>query len=111
MIELKWSIGKAPEYLHELKRQYEAAHSLMGCFELSGLFSEELMRRVHSLCWRALDVRIRLHKNEYTYEEANDIQKKLNADFRNIFDTYSIFSSDFKTNCLGLYFVITYESN
>ena len=106
-MELTYGIH-LPTQDSELKENYEAFNSLMGNFELSGVFSEKLMDKVYSLAWRALDIKIRKSKNEIDSKTADELRKNIYVEFYTLLNTYNIFSQEFKKISLGLFHTLSY---
>jgi len=88
-----------PDDLIELEDNYNAFNKLMGMFEFSGVFSEKMIGRVYSLSCAALDAKINQYKGLASNEYIEACQDKLYADFKQLFEVYSVFSVEFVAAC------------
>ena len=106
-MELTYGLHLPPQDT-EFKENYEAFNTLMGTFELSGVFSEKLLDKVYVLALRALDVKIKKSKKEIEAKEADELRKKIYVEFHTLLNTYNIFSQEFKKTSLGLFHTLSY---
>lgn len=109
-MNLKYQVGEPPKELEKLKTNYEAYNKLMANMEVCGAFSDKLIERVYSLAWRALDVRIEQEKGNIGNKKADEILHKLYNEFKELFNAYNIFSSEFKSMALGLFHTLCFLS-
>lgn len=106
-MELTYGIHLAPQDV-EFKDNFDAFNTLMGNFELSGVFSEKLMVKIYSLACRALDIKMRKAKNEIDAKSADELRKKIYVEFHTLLNTYNIFSQEFKRTSLSLFHTLSY---
>ena len=102
-MELNFQVGNPPKELSVLQDNYDAFNQLMANMELCGVFSDKLITRTYSIAWRALDVRIEQTKGTIPTEKADVILINLSTEFTNLFDTYNIFSEEFKNIIFALF--------
>ena len=102
-MESKYYLGKVSNELISLIDNYEALNKLMLCLEVSGVFSEKLQSKVYLLSYRAQDLIIKQFRNEIENHEVEKLKRDLYEEFTNIFNSYCIFSDEFKVKCFGLF--------
>ena len=110
-MKLDYQVGEPPKELKNLKSSYEAHNKLMGNMQLCGAFSDKLIERVYLLSWNALDVRIEQEKGKIEREKANEILNKMYNEFRELFNTYNIFSKEFKLISFGLFHTLCFYTD
>lgn len=110
-MNIDYQVGKPPKELKKLKSSYEAGNKLLANMELSGVISINLVGRIYLLCWNALEVRTEQEKGNIENEKANEILNKMYNEFQEIFNTYNIFSSEFKSISLGLFHTVCFYTN
>jgi len=99
---LKIYIENYSKFLPKYKNNLEAAVNLMDTLNLSGCFSDELIKKF----WHRVNdsLQIILSGEEYDFKE--DIES-----FKNIYEPYCIFSEEFKCKLRTLFFVILTKPN
>lgn len=85
------------EYFPKYKKNVEAAAKLIDTLNLSGCFSDELIKRFWLIVGSSLNNRVSNIKHDFK----KDIQ-----DFHNIYEPYCIFSEEFKHNLNSLFLTI-----
>jgi len=95
-----------PKGYEALTDNYEALNALMGSLELSGVFSNELLKKVYGVCYKTIATRENLHDGYITYELAEEKLREFQADFEKIFSVYNIFSQEFSSHLWGLYHTV-----
>lgn len=108
---LTYQVGEPPKELKKLQSNYEAFNKLMGNMELCGVFSDKLIARVYSLAWEALDIRIKQERGKIEREKANEILHKMYFEFEELFNTYNIFSREFKSISFGLFHTLCFYTD
>jgi hypothetical protein len=107
-MELNFQVGNPPKELSTLQDNYDAFNKMMANMELCGVFSDKLITRTYSIAWRALDVRVEQTKGAIPTEKADVILNKLFTEFTNLFDTYNIFSEEFKKITYALFHTVCF---
>lgn len=110
-MNLDYQVGEPPKELKNLKSSYEAHNKLLANMQLCGVFSDKLIARVYSLAWNALDVRIEQEKGKIEREKANEILHKMYFEFEELFNTYNIFSREFKSISFGLFHTLCFYTD
>lgn len=78
---------------------YKAFNVLMGSFDFSGIFSESIIKTVYGLASRILQNKHNVIDNKITLEDAAEKNIIVFNEFKQILDTYIIFSDIFKQKC------------
>ena len=110
-MNIDYQVGEPPKELKKLQSNYEAHNKLLANMQLCGVFSDKLIERVYSLAWNALDVRIEQEKGKIENEKANEILHKMYFEFQELFNTYNIFSSEFKSISFGLFHTLCFYTD
>jgi hypothetical protein len=110
-MNLDYQVGEPPKELKKLQPNYEAHNKLLANMQLCGVFSDKLIARVYSLAWNALDVRIEQEKGKIEREKANEILHKMYFEFEELFNTYNIFSREFKSISFGLFHTLCFYTD
>lgn len=91
---------KKISYLHETDKKYperlKIAYHILETFEHSGVFSEAFQNKIFNIV------------NETFWDIVNKkkTQKTHIKEFQTLFDTYCIFSENFKARIMGLYLTL-----
>lgn len=110
-MELNYLVGDAPKSLKSLEMNYQAHNNLMSNIQLCGVFSDKLIERVYSLSWVALGVVIDIEKGDIKLIEGSRRLKELNIEFQGLFNSYNIFSQEFKIVCFELFNRVRFINN
>lgn len=89
------------------EENYKIAQILMSTFEFSGCFSEVLLNKIYVILIKTIEATARKDFDDFNLKSGKGnramyVMKKFN-EFKDIFETYSIFSDTFKLNCIGLF--------
>jgi len=85
---------------------YKSFNKLMETFEFSGVFSEQMVKKVFSLAFRMIDIKIHTIDNSISKEDSDTKYKEVTTEFTELLNAYCIFSSKFKSNCIMLFISI-----
>lgn len=110
---MKWTLDlpdSLPEDCEKLKMNYEYFNLLMENFQFSGLFSEELLKKVFTISYKVLELRKAFHRGNLSEKDCNTQVQELYNEFERIFTTYCIFSQQFTTHVIGLFHVVAYKN-
>jgi len=108
-MNLNYQIGEPSEKLKKLELNYRAFNTLMADMQLCGVFSEILIKRVFTLSWETLQIKIDYEEGRVESEEVNKVLSDKYHEFCYIFNAYNIFSIEFKQNCFGLFQTICFD--
>jgi len=95
-----------PEGYEALTNNYEALNALLGSFEMSGVFSNELLKKVYGICFKTITIRENFHDGKITFGDAEKMLGALHIEFDNIFKVYCIFSQEFTVRLYGLFHTV-----
>jgi hypothetical protein len=106
-IESTWGFyGELPKEDEKLIDNYNAFNALMESLDFSGVFSEQLIKKIYTYANRALAIARDYASGKITHDETEVKSKEVFMEFYNLLNAYTIFSMDFKINCKGFFLTI-----